>query len=89
MFNYFMVQIPPNVNVQAGSNKNAAAATYLGQVVNHYAQEGWEFYSIETIGLIEHMGCGCLALLLSLFAGYRPSHSETYVIVFRRPKASG
>ncbi|MBI5708232.1 MAG: DUF4177 domain-containing protein [Armatimonadetes bacterium] len=84
MHQYYCVQIPPNVSVQAGTP--AAAANYLGEVLNKYAAEGWEFYSIETIGVIEHpgCGCGCLMFLATLLNLNKPTHTETYVIVFRR-----
>jgi hypothetical protein len=57
-----------------------AAAGYLQHVVDLYAPSGWEFYSIEAIGILEQPGCGCLA---SLF-GMRPQMIDTYVIVFRK-----
>lgn len=79
MFQYQMVQVPPNVAVRAGQTQGAAAA-YLQSVVDDYAGRGWEFYSIESIGIIEQPGCGCLAALL----GLKAQLTETYVIVFRR-----
>ena len=55
MFEYYMVQIPPNVSVRAGRSEGVAAA-YLGEVVGNFADQGWEFYSVETIGIIETAG---------------------------------
>lgn len=83
MFQYFTVQIPPNVSVQSGTP--AAAANFLGEVLNTYAAQGWEFDSIETIGVTEHQGCGCLTFLLSLLGVKQSVSFDVYVIVFRRP----
>ena len=85
MFEYHMVQIPPNVSVKSGKSGGAAAA-YLADVVGNYAGQGWEFYSIEAIGITEHPGCGCLSFILSLFGGNQTTHTEVYVIVFRRTR---
>lgn len=82
MYEYNMVQVPPRINVQHGATQGAAAQ-YLADVVDQYAARGWEFYSIESIGIIENQGCGCLGALF----GLRPTQLEVYVIVFRRPKA--
>lgn len=81
MFEYHMVQVPPNVTVRAGDTRGAAAG-YLQSVVDDYARQGWEFYSVESIGIIEQPGCGCLAGLLGIHARL----IETYVIVFRRTR---
>ena len=44
MYKYKMVQIPPNVIVNAKKvSKDRAAAVYLENVVNEMAQDGWEF----------------------------------------------
>ena len=76
-----MVQVPPNVTVKAGATEGAAA-TYLQGVVDSHASRGWEFYSVESIGILEAPGCGCLAGLL----GMKSQLTETYVIVFRKGK---
>lgn len=68
MFQYYMVQISPNISV----NKHGpigAAATYLGGIVDQYATQGWAFYSIESFGVIENAGCGCLTFFLTLLGG--------------------
>jgi|CXWL01.1.fsa_nt_gi hypothetical protein len=80
MFEYFMVQIPPNISVKFGATQGAAAE-YLWNVVGQHAVQGWEFYSIETIGITENPGCGCFGALI----GIRPTQSVVYVIVFRKP----
>ena len=52
MYKYKMVQIPPNVIVNAKKvSKDRAAAVYLENVVNEMAQDGWEFQRID--GFVE------------------------------------
>lgn len=75
-----MVQIPPNIQVKQSSGQDAAA--YLQTAVNQYAAQGWEFYRVDTIGVM--VSPGCLGALL----GAKQSYIEHYVITFRRPKQS-
>ncbi|WP_250625923.1 hypothetical protein [Pinirhizobacter soli] len=60
MYEYHMVQVPPNISVSNKQQGNEAA-TYLQNVVNHYAQNGWEFFRIDQIGV--QVRPGCLAAL--------------------------
>jgi len=83
MYEYHMVQVPPTISVKAGQG-GGAAAYYLQEIVDKFAQDGWEFYRIETIGVLEQPGCGCLAALLGIRAQVR----EQYVVVFRRSVGS-
>jgi hypothetical protein len=46
---YRMVQFPPNIAATPGQEGEVAA--YLESTVNAHAKQGWEFYSVETIGL--------------------------------------
>ena len=79
MYKYKMVQIPPNIVVNARKvNKNNAAAEYLEEVVNEMALEGWEFQRIDSIGVQEQPGCG------SLFGGKQVGPVNYYVITFRQ-----
>lgn len=85
MFEYNMVQIPPTISVESGTK--SAAANYLGNIVGSNAALGWEFYSIESIGIVEHMGCcGCLSFIFTMFGMKTSSERTVYVIVFRRPR---
>ncbi|MGE6385321.1 DUF4177 domain-containing protein [Pseudomonas sp. NPDC078416] len=79
MFVYKMVQVPPNVEVQAKNQKGNEAAAYLQNVVNQHAGDGWEFYRIDTIGVAVQPGC-----FAGLF-GQKAELSQYYVISFRRP----
>ncbi|MTH46986.1 DUF4177 domain-containing protein [Intestinirhabdus alba] len=79
MYKYKMVQIPPNIVVNARKvNKNNAAAEYLEEVVNEMALEGWEFQRIDSIGVQEQPGCG------SIFGGKQVGPVNYYVITFRQ-----
>jgi len=75
MYQYKMVQIPPNISVKAKDNKNGIAAQYLESVVNEFAQEGWEFQRVDTIGIEEKPGC---------FGGNKLGVVNYYVITFRK-----
>jgi hypothetical protein len=75
---YKMVQIPPDITVQAKAHKGNEAAAYLEQVVNQYAAQGWEFYRVDPIGV--EVRPGCLAGLL----GAKTSEYVYYVITFRK-----
>ncbi|MBZ0213327.1 MAG: DUF4177 domain-containing protein [Nitrospirae bacterium] len=83
MYEYHTVQIPPNIGVRMGRAEGAAAA-YLKDVIDRHAKDGWEFYSVERIGIVESRGCGCMSLLLTLTGGSTKQHSDVYVVVFRR-----
>ncbi|MGM3160493.1 DUF4177 domain-containing protein [Dickeya undicola] len=79
MYKYKMVQIPPNIIVNARKvDKDNAAAHYLEQVVNEKAGEGWEFQRIDTIGVEEQPGCA------SLLFGKKNGPVNYYVITFRK-----
>lgn len=84
MYEYRMVQTEQNVFVKAGK-RQGAAAMYLQTVVDQNVGQGWEFYSVETIGTLEAPGCGCLGILL----GKKYELTESYVVVFRRPTSAG
>ena len=76
MYKYKMVQIPPNVIVNAKKvSKDSAAAVYLENVVNEMAQDGWEFQRIDSIGVQEQPGCG---------RGKQVGPVNYYVITFRQ-----
>lgn len=78
MYQYKMVQVPPNIEVQSKEHRGNEAATYLQGVVNSQAQDGWEFYRIDTIGV--NVKPGCFAALL----GQKEVLSTYYVITFRK-----
>lgn len=77
-YTYKMVQIPPNIEVQAKKHRGSEAAHYLESVVNKHAEDGWEFQRIDSIGVKTTAGC-----LASLF-GHKETFSNYHVITFRR-----
>jgi hypothetical protein len=79
-YEYKMVQVPPNIEVQEGTSTRGRAAAYLEGIVNQYAEDGWEFFRVDQVGIRIHPGC-----LSALFGG----QSRTvvyYVVTFRRPR---
>jgi len=80
MYEYKMVQIPPNIAVQMKAHKGNEAAVYLEGVVNKYAVEGWEFQRIDSIGVQVQPGC------FDAIGGKKAESSSYYVITFRKAK---
>lgn len=78
-YRYRMVQMPPNIRISAGDSSQGRAAAYLEEVVTEYAEDGWEFYRVDSIGVI--VPPGCLLVLLGVPATQKHYH----VITFRRP----
>lgn len=77
-YTYKMIQLPPNISVDATSQTGREAADYLESVVNDMAGKGWEFLRVDSIGV--QVKPGCLAALL----GQGESKSLYYVITFRK-----
>ena len=80
MYEYKMVQIPPNISVQMKAHRGNEAAAYLEGVVNKYALEGWEFQRIDGIGVQVQPGC-----IDGLF-GKKAQHNSYHVITFRKAR---
>lgn len=80
MYIYKMVQVPPNIEVQASKQRGNEAAAYLEQVVNEYAAGGWEFYRIDSIGVSVKAGC------FGVLSGKKDSTASYYVISLRKPR---
>ena len=79
MYEYKMVQIPPNVQASKSDKGNEAAA-YLETLANKYASQGWEFARVDEVGVVSSPGC-----LASMF-GAKQSVTVYYVVTFRRQK---
>jgi hypothetical protein len=79
-YQYKMVQIPPNIQISAKQKKGQEAAVYLEQIVNKMAEQDWEFYRVDTIGVQTDPGC-----LASLF-GHKAELVSYYVVTFRKEK---
>lgn len=78
MYEYKMVQIPPNVAVEVKKHIGNEAAVYLESVVNKYASQGWEFHRIDTIGVALQPGC------FGALSGKKTENNQYYVISFRK-----
>lgn len=74
---YSTVQIPPNIQTDRRESGNEAAI-YLDKVINSKAAEGWEFQSVESIGVSVKPGC------LEALKGTKQAFNTYYVIVFKR-----
>jgi methylphosphotriester-DNA--protein-cysteine methyltransferase len=77
-YNYRMVQLSRNIKIKASEEKGDEAAVYLQTIVNDHAKQGWEFYRVDTIGVITEPGCS------SLF-GKKEEMLLYYVATFRAP----
>lgn len=74
---YKTVQIPPNIQTNTRET-GSEAAVYLQSVLNEKASEGWEFQSVEMVGVAVKPGC------FESLKGTRETFTNYYVIVFRR-----
>lgn len=77
-YEYKMVQIPRNIAVR-GAPAGQEAAWYLQDIVNTMAKDGWEFYRVDTVGVIIQPGC------LGQLFGQKETQTFYYVVTFRRP----
>lgn len=82
LYEYKMIQMPPTIAVQAKEARGHEAAFYLEQVVNDWAARGWEFFRVDTLGVVTTPGC--LAGLL----GAKANLVEYFVVTMRRPRQS-
>lgn len=77
-YEYRMIQMPPTIVVPAKELRGQEAAYYLQSIANEQASQGWEFYRVDTVGVVVQPGC--LAMLL----GAKQSVVEYFVATFRR-----
>lgn len=80
-YEYRMVQIPPTIVIQQGQQRGDEASSYLQSLANQEAAQGWEFYRVDTIGVITKPGC------LGSLMGGKQQLFEYYVVTFRRETA--
>lgn len=79
-YEYKMIQVPPTIVVRAKEQRGNEAAYYLQSLVNEQAAEGWEFYRVDTVGVVTRPGC------LGSLLGAKQTLIEYYVVTFRRSK---
>ena len=77
-YEYKMVQLARDISVAAGKEKGNEAAIYLQSIVDEQSKQGWEFYRVDTIGVVSKPGC-----LGSLF-GVKETGISYYVATFRK-----
>jgi len=77
-FEYRMVQVPPNIVVQAEQKQGQEAAQFLQALANKWAKDGWEFYRVDTVGVVTPAGC------LGALLGQQSQVTSFYVVTFRR-----
>ncbi len=77
-YEYRMVQIPPTIEVKAREQRGNEAAYYLQSIANEQAREGWEFYRVDTIGVVTRPGC------FGALFGARQTLVEYFVVTFRK-----
>ena len=80
-YEYKMVQVPPTIKVKAKEERGNEAAIYLKSLVDKHAVEGWEYYRVDTIGVLTEPGC------LASLIGTKQTLIQHYVVTFRREKA--
>ena len=78
-YEYRMRQIPPVLDTGSTKEVGNEAATYLEQLVNSMAGQGWEFFRVDAMGV--YVRAGCLGALM----GKRAERVDYYVVTFRRP----
>lgn len=77
-YEYKMIQAPSTIEVEEKERRGNEAAYYLQSLANEQAAQGWEFYRVDTVGVVSKPGC-----LASLF-GAKETFYEYYVVTFRR-----
>ena len=85
-YRYEMVQLPPNIQINASSETGSEAADYLQRIVNERAGQGWDFFRVDSIGVSSQPGC-VEALLYKFTAGILGKKEEFfnyYVVTFRQ-----
>ena len=79
-YEYMMIQMPPTISVPAKEWRGHEAAFYLQSIANEQAAQGWEFYRVDTVGVVVKPGC------LGMLFGARQSLVEYFVVTFRKSR---
>lgn len=80
MYEYEMVQIPTTLAANS-KNRDVFAAEFLQELVQEYADDGWEFQRIDELTVAVPPGC------LGALFGAPPQYTRYNVVSFRRPKS--
>ena len=79
-YEYKMIQINPSIEIKVKDFKGDEAAKYLESLINKYAEQEWEFWRIDLMGIITKPGC-----LGGLF-GSKAKITNYYIITFRKSR---
>lgn len=79
-YEYRMVQFLPHIEINESEEMGNEAATYLFNIVDQQASQGWEFLRIDSINVTKNPNG-----IKSLFGG-KPYDRIYYVATFRKEK---
>jgi len=79
-YEYKMVQVPPTIEVKAKEEKGNEAAVYLESLANKFAEERWEFWRVDTVGISTKPGC------LGASFGAKGQTLQYFVVTFKRSR---
>ena len=71
--------LPLSIATNAVGDEAQLAADRVGRLVAEMAAEGWDFYRVETVGVLVRPGC------LGPLLGQTSAEKTCYLAVFRRP----
>jgi hypothetical protein len=77
-YDYYMIQLPSNIALDARRVQGNELAMFVQDWANRLSNEGWEFYRIDNMNVIEQPGC-----LSSLF-GASQQFIPYSIMTFRR-----
>ena len=75
-YEYQMVQVPPTIEITDKTKMHRAAAQFLEDLANRFAEKNSEFWRVDTIGILTRPGC-----LGGLF-GKKIEEIPYYVVTF-------
>ena len=76
-YEYFVVPFVGRIKANTAENAQTVSAQ-LQSVIDHYAKNGWEFYSIEKVGIEVKPGC------LGALFGQSATYLNYDQVIFRR-----
>lgn len=79
-YDYLTVQVPPTIVVRSKDLVGNEAAQFLQTLIDSHAASGWDFYRVDTLGVLEQPGC------LAAIFGAREVLRHYFVVTFRRAR---
>jgi hypothetical protein len=79
LMSYHYYVVPFIGRLEQGKEDASRVSAQLQTVIDYYSRDGWEFYSVEKIGIEIHPGC------LGVFLGQRNSYINFDQVIFRKP----